>query len=493
MAALHAAPGSNSFFGKVRDTLVGFARVFASLRRWAPALATILAIVLIVDQFRNAPSVRAAALLQKASAAADSRAPKARTLQVRTRSQRLTRVIGQQAQTSRPVALVVAEQQLQQLFASAHYDWDDPLSARAFQSWRAQLPQKTDQISSIADPQSPDLNCFEIRTTTESGELLEARLKLRQSDLHPVETTLHFRNNERVEITELPEEPVLAPGSARTGGIDSRAMPPVRSGLEPAAGFPVTITSPATPADELRVFAVLHKLGADLGEPIEVERNTNQILVRGIGISPDLRRQMRQEMESLPHVELEFAEPETAATVRTEHHGTTGLIVSPDVAKWQSHLEKHLGGRPALHQFSEDVLDHSDQGMARVHALRHLAERFPAPVEAQMDNEDRARLRLLRTEHALALSEHLARLDRSLTPVLSVLTANSPAGRTGTTAPPALWQTAAAATFQSARQLETGLGLLLGGAPGNPSADLPVQLRTRLEELKTLSQFLLQP
>ncbi|MCP5114665.1 MAG: hypothetical protein GY953_27875, partial [bacterium] len=41
-------------------------------RRWAPALAVLLVFVLVVDQLRNTPSVRAAELLDKAVVAAES-------------------------------------------------------------------------------------------------------------------------------------------------------------------------------------------------------------------------------------------------------------------------------------------------------------------------------------------------------------------------------------------------------------------------------------
>ena len=52
------------------------------------------------------------------------------------------------------------ETEIARLFDAAHYDWNDPLSARSYSAWRDQLPHFQDgRIASRPD-------CYDIKTTT---------------------------------------------------------------------------------------------------------------------------------------------------------------------------------------------------------------------------------------------------------------------------------------------------------------------------------------
>lgn len=485
MAALDAAPGSLSFGSRVRESVTAF---FTSPRRWAPAMACLLIVALVTYHLDNAPSVRAAELLVKATAAADSR-PKARRIQIRTRSQRIARVTGNGAKTPAPVALASAEkrqlEEMEALFASAHYDWNDPLSARAFSQWRAQLPSKQDTVTTVPGPQSPDDNCFEIRTATDSGAVAEASLKLRVSDLEPVESTLLFRNQERVEITTLPEAPAL-PSTAAVS-----VLPPTSSSVvPPPPAAPAVVPAAPTPGDELRVFAVLHRLGADLGEPIEIERRPEGVRVRGLGIDAGRQEQIRQELAGVPQVQLEFAAGEASADSAAATRSAGPALIHPEAARWQARLEQQLGGRTAVDQFAENVLDLADQASARVHALRRLADRFPAATEAALSDSDQATLRAIRVEHAGILTQRLAELQTRFAPALPALGLQPvpvPAAAAGS------WQERARQLSALARTLDASLAILLGGAPSGPEPDLPRRVQNALLELSAHSRQLMHP
>src|ERR1019366_2855294 len=98
---------------------------------------------------------------------------------------------------------------IERLFRSANYNWDDPLSAKAFETWRDQLPAKRDEVAAVEDAQSPDRNSYRIQTTTDASELVSATLKLRMTDLEPLEGRFEFRNREWVEMAELTDQPTL--------------------------------------------------------------------------------------------------------------------------------------------------------------------------------------------------------------------------------------------------------------------------------------------
>jgi anti-sigma factor RsiW len=451
--------------------------------RWAATGAIAVAVVCtIAYQWREAPSVQAAALLKKAVAVADARPRPARRIRIRTASQQLTRVIG----AGQPASDAPA---IERLFRSANYNWDDPLSARAFETWRDQLPVKRDEVAAIEDPQSPDRNSYRIQTTTDSSELVSAILKLRMTDFEPLEGRFEFRNRDWVEMTELtdqPNEPASTVAGA-TGGMPRQpGMPPDR--VEPSAEPSAEPMNPAGVAEELQVVAALHQVGADLGDPVEIARVSGQILVSGTGIPPQHQKQIHEALDSMPGVVVRFSEPggvpsgPGAPPVEPE---TPALRDSAGSAPppYQVRLEERLGGRPQFERFSSQLLDGSDAVMSRAYALRRLAQQFPPDVERQLSAEGRRELRDLGREHVAALARQSGEMDAALSRIL--------AGLGGTAAPgevrleSAAWQPASEELLSAARRVETVLAVLLGmAAPENPADHTPSQLLAALAQLK---------
>src|SRR5665811_1869059 len=89
--------------------------------RWALSGALVLAVCFVlVQQLRETPKVEAAALLQKAVRAAQSRPAAIKRLRITTRTGQMTRVVGV---AYKPPA---RETEIARLFDAAHYDWNDP-------------------------------------------------------------------------------------------------------------------------------------------------------------------------------------------------------------------------------------------------------------------------------------------------------------------------------------------------------------------------------
>lgn len=472
-AEMDAAPGSVSFLHVVRQAIRSFA---ATPRRWVPVTASLVIVSLLYHELRYAPSVEAAELLHKAVAVSAAEPAKPRRIEIRSGSKRLTRTVHlglARAGGPDPVYAVMEAR-----FRSAGYDWEDPLSARAFSSWRDKLPEKRDQVTLLRDAQAPAHDCYQIRTATPAGELASASLKLTVEDLRPVESTLQFRGADPVAIRELPLEPPspepplagLAPKSPLTAPSS-----PAPERVLPRAPEPVSA------AEELKVFAALRRLDADLGEPIEVKSSGSHILVSGVGIPPGRRRQIAAGLTSIEGVEVQFSEP-SAAVPADIAPSSTVATVNPEVARIQSRLEVELGGRASFEHFADRVLDRNEALLSRVHALRRLADRFPPPVEAQLSAADRAVLAGIRLEHAQALLERSVELEQSLSPVLTAIGAKP--GELSTTLNP-VWQQATIELFRQARAGETLLAVILGGAAGNSVApDLPSRALTCLTLLR---------
>jgi hypothetical protein len=446
------------------------AAVWNRPRRWVPAVAMIVLTAVVVQQFREAPAVQAAELLRKAVAAADSRPRAARRIRIRTRTQHLTRVVGGSGTSVNRSSEADSGAGLESLFQAAHYSWDDPLSAKSFAAWRDQLPDKRDELT-----REPDH--YQLRTSTDSGDLVEATLRLSTVDLHAVEGTLQFRDREWVEISELPDVP--APSLDATDRVAAAAP---TSPARPSVSQPPLVAQPdlATPGEELAVLAVLHHIGADLGDPIEVTRTGGEILVTGTGIGLDRQQKIREELRTMPRVTVRFSSESAAESLAPEEGRSSRISVGAGTGPLQAEMEKHLGGRAPFEQFADQIFDLTDQFMSRAHALRRLAQRFPPGIEAQMTSDERKLLEQLRQEHAGALVENVTGVEDRIRSVLGVtLEDTRPVPVTGR------WQDETEPLFVEARNVETMLVAILGSSPDQiNSAELPAKTAASLAQLR---------
>jgi anti-sigma factor RsiW len=468
MADVDATLGSSSFASRIWNGLRQFS---ATPRQWVPVMAGLVLAAFVIHEFRDTPTVSAAVLLDRAVTASGAQpGVKKRKVRIRIGNRSITRISGQGFAPASQADWEAAST-LQAMFVKANYSWEDPLSAASFSAWRAQLPQKEDRVS------QPDEASYLIRTATESGELAAASIRLASADYRPIESTLSFRTNETVEISDLGEAlpaptATISKTSPLTPNSPQATQAPV-SGLAPA--------SLSQASEELRIVALLSRMGADLGEPIEISRKDGHILVTGIGIAPQRQIQIQRELASQPGVVVQFSDLAPAAAPVAERAVETPSTPRAEARAWQTQIANYLGGAQNLEQFSDQNLLLMDAAMTRAHALRRLAERFPAAKEQELSAEERKTLAGLRVTHATALREKLEVLDQHITQLLDGL--SIPAEPPTPVQIPSDWQTASQDIFFVARNLEQRLGVLLGSAPGTPAS--PAQVQSQLRQLRT--------
>jgi hypothetical protein len=441
--------------------------------RWALSGAAALALCFVlVQQLRETPKVEAAALLQKAVRASQSRPAGHQRLRITTRTGQMTRVIGV---AYKPAA---RENEIARMFDAAHYDWNDPLSAQAFAAWRGQLPHFKDAIAS--QPSS-----YDITTTTEESELVSATLRLRTTDLEPMEGRFEFRNHDWVEMTELVDQQTnpasLVAGTA--GGT------PRQPGVPPdPLRVPAETAEAAAFSEELQVVAALHRLGADLGDPLEISREGGQVLVSGTGIPPQRQQQIHGQLDRLPHVVVRFDDPAfPAGAMPVPSEPATRDAAGPEKSTYAARIEERLGGRPQFERFSSSVLEWTDSAMTRAYALRRLAQQFSAAAETEMTGEDRRTLRRLGREHLTAFTQDAQRVANTVNPVLTGTGAG--AAQLETRPEPDTWQSASEDLLAAARRAETLLAVVLGVAPAeNASGNAPAQLLTALAQVSSRAE-----
>ena len=436
--------------------------------RWALSGAAVVALCFVlVQQLRETPKVEAAALLQKAVLAAQSRPAAHKRLRITTRTGQMTRVIGV---AYKPPA---RETEIARLFDAAQYDWNDPLSAQSFSAWRDRLPRLQDAIASQP-------NSYEIKTTTEDSELVSATLKLRGTDLEPLEGRFEFRNRDWVEMTELVDQQTnpASTVAGTTGGV------PRQPGVPPGPlDVPMESAEPSAFSEELQVVSALHELGADLGDPLEISREGRQVLVSGTGIPPQRQQQIHGLLDRLPHVVVRFDDPAfPASAIPVQSEPATRDAAGPEKSTYAARIEERLGGRPQFERFSSSVLDWTDSAMTRAYALRRLAQQFSAAAENQMTAEDRRTLRNLGREHLAAFTKDAQRVANTVNPVLR---GTGPSvAQIEARQVPTDWQSASEDLLTSARRAETLLAVVLGVAPADlSSGNAPAQLLIALAQV----------
>ncbi len=354
---------------------------------WALASAAVLLALLVIRWLDRVPAVSAAGLLKTASAVEPAEGP----IRIRTGSRTLMRPAFLQGVENSDDA------RLRQKFERAHFNWEQPLSARTFAAWRDQLSEKQDNVRFEKNQLYGD--AYIIRTTTRSSELHRATMTLRVRDMRPVREMLEF-TGDTVEVEQVAEAEV--PAKQVAASPDKAAPRPI---------LPTSQENPdSSPASVLhrmlQVFWTLHRLGADLGEPVEISQNATGVKVTATGLSPARQQQLRAALESISSVAVRFdAGAPHAAPPREETARRQPTIRPSEPSPAQSRLQELLGSAQAAEDLSDRALDASDSVLARVHALRALAKAFPPTQESVMTTPERQLLAKLRNDHAVALTQ----------------------------------------------------------------------------------------
>ncbi|MGA1994303.1 MAG: zf-HC2 domain-containing protein [Bryobacteraceae bacterium] len=438
--------------------------------RWAVAVvAAVLAVAVVYRQFERPPAVEAAALLNRAEAAAEAHPATPHRVRIRAGRQEYVRNFGVR-RASRAAFEEAMPAGMKALFERAHYDSGDPLSARAYAEWRDGAGEKRDRVTESA-------GAFEIRTVVFSGELAEASLTLRATDLEPVAGKLQFRGADSLEFSRVSEPPAPADGVAVASHEEVPLRPAVPS--RPAA---ITPRPSASISDELEVLAALHKIGADLGDPIQVTLADGVVAVEGAGVVPDRQRQIHALLDANPNVVVKFSEPASSGGIPVAG-GNGALAAPPPAPRLESRLEALAGGHAQWEEFSSRLLDANEAAMARAYALRGLAQRFPRGGAAALSAAERHTLQALVAEHVNAMAGQVEAMASRLGPLLAGLDASIP--KSMPAAPFADWQTGSEETFQAARREEMLISLLLGVAPGTQPPALPADLARTLAEVRS--------
>jgi hypothetical protein len=230
-----------------------------------------------------------------------------------------------------------------------------------------------------------------------------------------------------------------------------------------------------SPADtEVRVFAALHRIGADLDDPIEVASAARGgVDVTGLSVPEPRQAEIREALSAVPGVAVRFSRgtiPQTAPGP-----APSSSAVKPARGPFDASFERHFGGRTALDLFSNRLLDETDVMLARAQAIHNLLARFPKSRRAELHDTERALLDDMLGAHQVVFRQHARTVVRLVGPIGAVLgaTETSDAGPSGPD------------PLAAARRMDRALNVIFGGAAtGLAPSELVAELSESLAGLK---------
>jgi hypothetical protein len=344
-----------------------------------------------------------------------------------------------------------------------------PLSPPAVEAW---MKLAGSEPSASADGKTISLHAASTGDGRESG-LERVGFHVQPRDWHLDQMTLSF-TDATFEISE--EESSI---------LDRNEVPAdVLAVLDPAASQPATSMTTGTPAKassvnlddlEMAVRFDLHRIGADLGEGIEIKAHPpGQLVVNAADASSRTKEQLVALFGSEPAIRLEFQAP--ANDGRTVAVATVKSHTNPPLEAPDERLAQYFGGVAVEENYARPVLQSSTDVLAHWYALRELAVRWPPEKDAQLSKDAKAKLAVMLRDHANQIQMVASPLKKDLDVLLK--DQGQPLSDQTALGGGIKWQDASASGLEAALQVDRILRSLL------TTSDAPMPVDEALPKLR---------
>jgi hypothetical protein len=376
-----------------------------------------------------------------------------------------------------------------------------PLSAASVDSWgRAAGGAPT------VSQQGSDVDVSFAGTSNGVEGTVERVNLLVQSETWQVkQMTLEFRD-ESFEVTQ--DEFDVLPTSAVPTELLAYLEPapplftqPVAHSVSGAVAGSIHLPMVNLDKAELDVFATLHSLKADLGEPVTVTRSSQAIQVGVWELPPEQQDELRAALGDEPGVQVELTAPrvplkESAIALATPPTTTGGVPLHIEVESGDEdkRLFTFFGSAEREQDFTNEALGTSTAILSHLYALRNLQGQFPPDKDISLNPAEQSQLHMLVQDHATAISTNLDALVRQFGPLdanFGVTPCTSSVAPTATS-----WQGESLKALDTARVIDHILRALLttSQTPAAPDSALPeidknlCRLRAELKDLSSESR-----
>lgn len=371
------------------------------------------------------------------------------------------------------VAAAPTEHEVVARLDGGHFDSHDPLSITAFITWRNNLGWKRDDIV-----HSPD-GLTTVRTTAAEGPLRQVALTLRDSDFHAVTESFRFDDEKSVEIAEV-NYGVLPFAKVQPGILTP--LPEARPAL--AAHVPVGPTIKDLLDAEVKVRVILHVLGADLGEQIQISQDDDkrQVLVSGLVETAARKHELSQALQLVPYAALDLTSVEDADALASAEPSPNRVVVANGFGTpLDSKLSSLFPDISARAEFVNSTFNQARKALNTAWALRRLSDRYSSDITSRLSPDAQRELEILIRAQVESLQSQLSGLGKSLSPILGPI---DPAGN-GDASDASDWHWLVDRSFSSTERIHSDVAVLLSGS-SNDSVDRDAiigDLRGQLERM----------
>lgn len=357
-----------------------------------------------------------------------------------------------------------------------------PLSAASVDSWG-----KAAGGSPTVSQQGSDVDLsFAGASDGSEGTIERVSLLIQPETWQVKQMTLDFPDVS-FEVTEddFSVVPTSAVPSVLLAYLEPEVAPPA---LAPSATHAIprlavsAIHLPSVNLDkaELDVLATLHRMHADLGDPVTVTRSSREVQVGLWELPSERQDELRAALGDQPGIKVELTAPPPdtkrgaiARAAMPPPSGTPLPIVVDSNADDQRML-KFFGSVDKEQAFTNQVLATSTGILSHLYALRNLQEQFPPNREQTLGPEEQAQLAALLQDHATAISTSLDALRTQFAPLdanFHVVPGPPSTGPVATN-----WQGESLEALETAKVVDHLVRALLttNQAPAAPDAALPL-------------------
>jgi hypothetical protein len=354
-----------------------------------------------------------------------------------------------------------------------------PLSPPAVESWLAMAggEPKSSRNGNLIDVQSV------ANAEGRARGLEEVSVRVEQPNWHMDGVTLSFMDA-TYEITE--QETAVVAQNEVPGDVLAVLNPPASNSGSLTAktekqSFAIAPAPTINLEDlEMTVRFDLHRIGADLGEGIEIsDAPPDHVLVDARQVSPQLKAQVVALLANMPGVQLEVATPSRGAAANV-----TKVIPqqAPSNTPPDQRLVMFFGNAEAQENYTRLVLETDNAVAARLYALGDLAARWPQDQQGRLSATAKGRLESMVYDHAREVLTETATLDKYLDPLLKAF--DHPLNRNMVPTSGIAWQQASRTALEATQRVDRLLRSLLTTSddPLTPDQAVP-QLQQRLNDL----------
>lgn len=329
-----------------------------------------------------------------------------------------------------------------------------PLSVASFQMWRQSLAAKREEVFR-SQTEAGETLTLRVSAVSEiaAGQITEASLVVRGRDWRPQAQSLKVRSENEIREYELSETayevvplatltvfaepaPAASPTATLAAAIERIAAASPTLSLKPLP------TLAELQNAEVAALYALHQLKADLGEQIEIARESNeQIVVRGQVETPERKRELTTALEGIPFVAARIqtfdeAAAQSAKTAPAQMPATNAPPAEANkdrtpaagVNLFERRLARYFAERFApgdaaainhrIEQLANSAAAESSAALANGWALRRLVERLDAGPDEPMSDAAAAQLREVISNHLAAINTRSRNLRTLLEPAL---------------------------------------------------------------------------